>query len=80
MAKHMLLAMSNALPGREQDLTQWLDVHHIPEVLQAPGFVSASRFELSSEQYKPGQKPLPKGGLHHDRKQVLRLQSPPSRR
>jgi hypothetical protein len=57
MAKHMLLAMSNALPGREQDLTQWLDAHHIPEVLQAPGFVSASRFELSSEQYKPGPHP-----------------------
>lgn len=57
MAKHMLLAMSNALPGREQDLTQWLDEHHIPEVLQAPGFVSASRYELSSDQYKSGPHP-----------------------
>ena len=55
--KHLLLAFSNALPGRDQDLTQWLDEHHIPEVLQAPGFVSACRYELSADQYKPGPHP-----------------------
>jgi hypothetical protein len=57
MTKHMLLALSNPLPGRDQDLAQWLDEYHIPDVLKAPGFVSACRYELSSEQYKPGPHP-----------------------
>lgn len=55
--KHILLGLSNVLPGRDEDFVRWIDEHHVPEILRVPGFVSARRFTLSAEQYKDGPKP-----------------------
>lgn len=58
MSKHVLLALSNPLPGRDEEFTRWIDQHHIPEILCVPGFASARRFELSNDQYKDGPHPF----------------------
>jgi hypothetical protein len=55
--RHVLLGLSNVLPGRESDFIRWIDSHHIPEVLRVPGVVSARRFELSNDQLRDGEKP-----------------------
>lgn len=52
MAKHILLALSTPLPGRDAEFTRWLDEHHIPDVLQVPGFVSARCYAVSEDQPK----------------------------
>jgi hypothetical protein len=44
MADHMLVAISNAQPGREDEYSTWYETVHMPEVLALPGFVSAQRF------------------------------------
>lgn len=50
MAKHLLVAFSNAVPGKEAEYNEWYAKRHIPDVLNLIGFVSAQRFEISSAQ------------------------------
>jgi hypothetical protein len=57
MDRHLLMALSNPVPAREGDFNAWFDNHHVPEVLQVPGFVSAERFRLAEEQRTPGPHP-----------------------
>lgn len=57
MSRHILIGLSNVLPGREEDFARWIETHHIPEILRVPGFVGARRFELSARQYREGPKP-----------------------
>ena len=45
-AQCRLIALSNAVAGREQDFEQWYDEQHLPDVLRIPGFVGAQRFEI----------------------------------
>ena len=44
MADHLLVAISNAQPGRDEEYSTWYETIHMPEVLALPGFVSAQRF------------------------------------
>jgi hypothetical protein len=44
MADHLLVAISNAQPGREDEYSKWYETVHMQEVLALPGFVSAQRF------------------------------------
>ncbi|MGE0668325.1 MAG: hypothetical protein AB7O49_17350 [Sphingomonadales bacterium] len=44
MADHLLVAISNAQPGREDEYSNWYESIHMPEVLALPGFVAAQRF------------------------------------
>jgi len=57
MARHLLLAMSNPVEGREADYDRWLDEKHIPELLRVPGFVRCERLQLSEVQRSPGPQP-----------------------
>lgn len=50
MARHVLLALTNAADGREDEFNDWYDNRHLGDVLQVPGFVSAQRFKLSGAQ------------------------------
>ena len=47
MAKYYHLVMVNARPGQDDEFNAWLDGHHIPEVVEAGGFVACHRFELA---------------------------------
>jgi len=49
MAKHILLVLSNAVAGKEDDYNKWYNEQHLDDVLKVPGFVAAQRFELTSD-------------------------------
>lgn len=53
MARHILLAFSNPLEGREEEFNAWYNERHLDDVLKVPGYVSAQRFELSPTQMMP---------------------------
>lgn len=48
MVKHLLMTLSNAKPGREDEFNDWYDNQHLGDMLAQPGFAAAQRFELSS--------------------------------
>jgi hypothetical protein len=53
MTRHILLAFSNPLEGREDEFNAWYNERHLDDVLKVPGYISAQRFELSSTQMMP---------------------------
>lgn len=58
MTRHVLIVLSNAATGCDDDFNDWYDRQHLPDVLSVDGFVAAQRFRLSEEQLRPGE-PLP---------------------
>ena len=46
MERWLLTVESNAVdPSREQELNDWYDSIHLPDILETPGFVRAVRYE-----------------------------------
>ena len=46
MEKWLLTVESNSSdPGREKELNDWYDNIHLPDILETPGFMRASRYE-----------------------------------
>ncbi len=46
MAKYLLIVESNSAdPKREAEFNDWYNKTHLPDVLQTPGFVRATRYE-----------------------------------
>jgi hypothetical protein len=45
MAKGKLLALSNAVAGREDEFNTWYDQQHLPDLLRVPGVVAAQRYK-----------------------------------
>ena len=58
MEKHLLVSLSNPVQGREDDYNDWFDKHHLPELLDIPGFVAGQRFTLSEAQRAPAPYPF----------------------
>ena len=50
MARSVLLVFTNATDGDDAEFNRWYDEVHLKEVLEAPGFVAAERFDLSGAQ------------------------------
>ena len=44
MPHYLYLALSDPLPGREDELDEWYETVHLAQVVDVPGFVSARRF------------------------------------
>lgn len=57
MSDYIVIALTNALEGREADYNAWFTNTHIPEVMQIPGFNTVTRFEVAEAQRMP--QPLP---------------------
>lgn len=53
MKKHVVMALTNPVAGREEDYNAWFEGTHIPEVLATPGFLAAQRYEVSEHQRIP---------------------------
>jgi len=51
MAKYTFLALTNPVTGKEDAFNQWYDTHHIPDVINVPGFISGQRFKLADSQF-----------------------------
>ena len=47
MAKYIMLAFSNPVPGREDEYNAWYDEFHVPEMLMTPGLVAAQRYRVA---------------------------------
>ncbi|MCJ7522038.1 MAG: hypothetical protein MUP21_07470 [Dehalococcoidia bacterium] len=46
MEKWLLTVESNCVdPSREKELNDWYDNIHLPDILETPGFIRASRYE-----------------------------------
>ena len=50
---NLMVVLTNAVAGRDDELNEWYDNEHIPQVLALPGFVSAQRFRLGDGQVGP---------------------------
>lgn len=49
MARYKLVALSNAVEGRDEDYNQWYQNQHMSDVLSVPGFVSCERLQCIGE-------------------------------
>ncbi len=49
MAKHLLIVVTNPVPGREEEFNHWYSGRHLDDVLRIPGFVAAQRFKLTMD-------------------------------
>jgi hypothetical protein len=51
MAKYTFIALTNPVAGKENEFNEWYDKHHVPDVINVPGFVSGQRFKLADSQF-----------------------------
>jgi hypothetical protein len=51
MAKYTFVVLTNPVAGKEAAYNDWYNGHHVPDVLNVPGFVSAQRFGLADAQF-----------------------------
>lgn len=51
MAKYTFLALTNPVAGKEAEFNEWYDKHHVPDVINVPGFISGQRFKLADAQF-----------------------------
>ncbi len=58
MPKHILLAMTNAVEGQEDEFNDWYNNRHLHDVVKAPGIVAAQRFVLDDTQRYSGPYPF----------------------
>jgi len=54
MPKHILVAMTNAVEGRDDEFNDWYTNQHLHDVVKAPGIVAAQRFVLDDTQRYKG--------------------------
>jgi hypothetical protein len=55
--KHILVVLSNAVDGEDDQFNDWYDNQHLGDVLQVPGFIAARRFRLSEGQMPGAESP-----------------------
>jgi hypothetical protein len=53
MPRHILLVLSNAADGRDDEFNDWYTDVHLHDVLAVDGFVAAQRFRLADAQLQP---------------------------
>lgn len=51
MLKYTFLAFTNPTQGKEDEYNAWYDEHHLKEVINVPGFISARHFRLATAQF-----------------------------
>jgi len=49
MAKRLMVALSNAAEGRDEDFNDWYENVHIPDVCSIEGVLSATRYEVEGD-------------------------------
>lgn len=55
--RYKLIALTNPVPGREDEFASWYDDVHLADVLKLPGVTGAERYRLSETQYRDGPHP-----------------------
>lgn len=49
MSKHCFVVITSPLEGRDKEYNEWYNTQHLSDVLRLPGFISAQRLKISSE-------------------------------
>lgn len=57
MAKYTFVVFTNPVAGKEDEFNAWYNNHHVPDVLNVPGFVSGQRFCLADTQFSREERP-----------------------
>jgi hypothetical protein len=57
MAKHILVVLSNAQDGTDEQFNRWYTETHLGDILTLPGYSAAQRFKLSETQMAAGDPP-----------------------
>lgn len=57
MGKHVLVVLSNAVEGQDEQFNRWYTEQHLGDVLRVPGFTAAQRFVLSETQLRSDEFP-----------------------
>lgn len=57
MGKHVLVVLSNATEGGDDEFNTWYTNQHLGDVLKLPGYKAAQRFRLSDAQLGPNEIP-----------------------
>ena len=57
MAKYTFIVLTNPVAGKEAEYNEWYNKHHVPDVVNVPGFVSGQRFRLTNTQFDREDKP-----------------------
>lgn len=50
MAKHVLVVMSNAIDGQDDEFNDWYTNTHLADIIALDGFTAARRYRLSERQ------------------------------
>ena len=58
MPKFLMIGMTNAVDDQHEEFNQWYTNRHMKDVLNAPGVISAQRFELTPPQRFAGPFPF----------------------
>ena len=53
MANDIIIALTNALEGQEDEFNDWYSNRHVSDLLKIPGLVSAKRYRVGPSQLKP---------------------------
>ncbi len=56
--RHLWIVFTNSEDGRDDELNEWYEQHHLQEILGVGGFLWGQRLELHPDQ-RPGQDPPP---------------------
>lgn len=57
MTKQVLVVLSNATEGDDDEFNRWYSDEHLADVLKLKGYVAAQRFKLSEDQIGRGEVP-----------------------
>jgi hypothetical protein len=50
VAKHVMVVLTDAVEGREDEYNRWYDETHLADVIGVPGITAAQRFKVSTDQ------------------------------
>lgn len=50
-SRHLLVALTNPIEGKEDEFNEWYETYHVPECVQVKGFKSGQRFKLSASRH-----------------------------
>jgi hypothetical protein len=48
VTRHLMVVLTDPLPGQEDEYNKWYTETHLPEILRTPGFLAAQRFHLDA--------------------------------
>lgn len=59
MGKHLLVVMSNAVDGKDNEFNEWYTNTHLGDIIRLKPYVAAQRFKTSDVQLGDGSAALP---------------------